>query len=59
MWMNFKVMPELDLPFGYYLALAFDGLQSPCCQTYCSWRRGWFRGLDGNSSLIEPQGADA
>ncbi|MCT0201815.1 magnesium/cobalt transporter CorA [Synechococcus sp. CS-603] len=39
--MNFKVMPELDLPFGYYLALALMALIA-MLQTYLLWRRGWF-----------------
>jgi magnesium transporter len=40
--MNFKVMPELDLPLGYYFALAFMALVAGL-QTYFLWRRGWFQ----------------
>lgn len=39
--MNFKVMPELNLPFGYYLALALMAFIA-MLQTYLLWRRGWF-----------------
>jgi magnesium transporter len=39
--MNFKVMPELDLPWGYYFALSFMALVA-MLQTYFLWRRGWF-----------------
>jgi len=56
-----KVMPELDLPFGYYLALGLDwALHSPMLQTYCLWRRGLGSWIGRQHAAdLRPQGADA
>lgn len=39
--MNFEVMPELRLPYGYYLILALMAVVA-AAQSFWLWRRGWF-----------------
>ncbi|MSR43769.1 MAG: magnesium/cobalt transporter CorA [Phycisphaerales bacterium] len=39
--MNFKYMPELEWPIGYYLSLALM-LAIALSLTFVFWRRGWF-----------------
>jgi len=39
--MNFEVMPELHLRYGYFLALGLM-VGVGAIQTYWLWRRGWF-----------------
>jgi magnesium transporter len=39
--MNFEVMPELHLPYGYFLILGLMVVVA-AVQTYWLWRRGWF-----------------
>lgn len=39
--MNFEVMPELHLKYGYFVALGLMAVVA-AVQTYWLWRRGWF-----------------
>ena len=39
--MNFEVMPELHLRYGYFVVLALMAVVA-IVQTYWLWRRGWF-----------------
>jgi magnesium transporter len=39
--MNFEVMPELNLPYGYFMVLGLMVVVA-ALQTYWLWRRGWF-----------------
>lgn len=45
--MNFKFMPELDNPNGYYTVLAVMFIFSLILLTYV-WKKGWLRGPDEN-----------
>lgn len=40
--MNFKVMPELSMKYGYFIVLFIMTIVASL-QTYWLWRRGWFQ----------------